>query len=119
MGEWTCQVLGEPISLSPDEQDAVAAEIGRLRSLMHGVSGDARVQVTRNPSGLAGEYASLLIEAAVRGYPAEAVVPTEIVRRYVDCHWFVISQEVLSAFREQWAAVRAASAEPAMARSRS
>jgi hypothetical protein len=114
VGDWTCQVLGEPISLAPDEQDAVAAEIGRLRSLMHGVSGDGRVLVTRNPSGLLGEYASLLIEAAVRGYLAEAVVPTEIVRRYGDCHWFAVSQEVLGAFREQWAAVRAESAEPAM-----
>jgi hypothetical protein len=112
VGKWTFQVFGEPAALASGERDAVASEIGRLRSLMRGSPQNGHVRVTQNPAGLVGEYASLLIEATVRGYPAEEIVPTDIARRYGDCHWFAVSREVLAGFREQWAAVRAEAADP-------
>jgi hypothetical protein len=107
VGEWTFRVLGEPFPLEPDEQGEVAAEIARLRALISSRPEHRLVRVNQNPAGLVGEYASLLMEATVRGRPAEDVLPADIRRRYGGCHWFGVSLDVLGAFREQWEAVLA------------
>ena len=110
MGEWTFRVLGEPFALDFDEQHAVLSEIARLRALIRGAPDARLVRLTQNPAGLVGEYTSLLIEATVRGRAAEDVVPADVRRRYGGCHWFHVSVEVLTAFSQEWAIVRAESA---------
>ena len=113
MAEWTFRVLSEPFTLDPDEQQAVVAEIARLRALIRDAPDTSTARVNRNPGGLVGEYTSLLIEATVRGRAVEDVVPADVRRRYGRCHWFGVSLEVLTAFAEEWAAVRAEDANPA------
>jgi hypothetical protein len=113
MAEWRFRVLGEPLVLDRHEQHDVLDEIGRLRGLIRGVPYDRRVRLNQNPAGLLGEYASLLMEATVRGHAAEDVLPPGIRTRYGECDWFAVSQQVLTAFSEQWAAVRAEEAEHA------
>ena len=107
MGDWTFRVLGEPLALGRDEEHEVVAEIERLRVLIRGIPGDRRVRIDQNPAGLLGEYASLLMEATVRGHPADIVLPHDIRERYHTRQWFVVSVDALTGFAEHWAAARA------------
>jgi len=115
VSDWTFRVSGEPCVLNSDEQQDVLLEIVRLRELIGGAPGTTLAQLNQNPAGFVGEYASLLLEATVRGHAAEEVAPADVRRRYSTCHWFGVSLEVLTAFCEQWTAVLAERADRALA----
>ena len=105
-GEWNFRVVGAPPDLDPDERRQVQAEITRLRQLMSAAPRPALVCVDQNPAGILGEYSSLLIEAIVRGVPEHTVLPDDVRQQYRDRRWFSVCEEVLTAFMDQWMAVR-------------
>lgn len=116
MGAWTFRVMGEPFVLDRDEQHDVVAEIARLRALIRGAPDTTLVRLNQNPAGLVGEYASLLIDATVRGHADVDVLPADVQVRYGRCHWFAVSREVLTAFCQQWAIARAEDARQSSTR---
>jgi len=111
MGDWTFRVVGEALPLTQDERRELTAEILRLRKLMGlpPATSPERlfVRLEQNPSGLPGEYASLLMEATVRGLVDAEILPTGVRQQYRERPWFAVSLEVLAGFSDALAAARA------------
>ncbi len=75
MPDRTIRAYGAPPPLNVRERHEVEREIARLQGLLAEVPGERRVEVHTNPSGLLGDYVTLLLEGVVRGIPHRTVIP--------------------------------------------
>ncbi len=93
--------LASAPTLTEEERREVVCEVGRLRGLVAGLPGEARVRIRANPSGPLGDYVALLLDAQERGVPEQVVLPTAVRQQYGQRRWFITSLRVLDAFTGQ------------------
>ena len=81
-------ILATPPALSPAEEREIAREVTRLRHVIAAYAAESRVEISTNPSGILGEYVSLLIEGVAQSLAWPAVVPRLTQWRYRRTPWF-------------------------------
>ena len=102
MSDQTLTILATPPALSQAEEREIAREVTRLRHVIAAYATESRVEVSTNPSGILGEYVSLLIDGIAQSLPWHAVVPRLTQWRYRRKPWFQFSMRVLRGIIEQY-----------------
>lgn len=95
MSDQTLTILATPPALSEAEEHEIAREVTRLRHIIAEYATESRVEVSANPSGILGEYVSLLLEAIAQSLSWRVVIPRLTAWRYRRRPWFQFSMRVL------------------------